>query len=261
MRYNTVMLKYSKANAKTKALANVPAIAPFLENRRAIYSLDLLAGWSCPYALECLSKVHELPNGKRKLVDGPHTKFRCFSASQEVLYPKVYDARKHNYDILKKLKNCSLKMFNRLREDMPKNLGVCRIHVDGDFFNFGYMLAWATMAEFHPDRLFYAYTKSLPFWVKRRQYFDGLPNFVLTASRGGRRDDLITSEKLREAKVIFSESEAGKLEIDKDDSHAADPSKSRQSFALLLHGVQPAGSEASKALVKLKGKGSYGRKK
>jgi len=49
--------------------------------------------------------------------------------------------------------------------------------------------------------------------------------------------DAIESEKLRSAKVIFSTDEAKTLglEIDKDDSHAADPSKKNNNFALLLH--------------------------
>ena len=70
-------------------------------------------------------------------------------------------------------------------------------------------------------------------------------------------------EKLRSAKVVFSEAEAEKLglEIDHDDSHAARPSLRDQDFALLIHGTQPAGSEAAKALKELKGKGSYSRKK
>ena len=90
-----------------------------------------------------------------------------------------------------------------------------------------------------------------------------LHNFVLTASYGGRDDHMIQEFNLRSAKVVFSEAEAAELglEIDHDDSHAAKPSLRDKSFALLIHGTQPAGSEASTALKKLKGKGSYSRKK
>lgn len=254
-------LKYSKANAKIHALKNVESLAPFLANRRKVYSLDLLSGWSCPGAKDCLSKVH-LINGKRVVKDGKHTRFRCFSASQEAVYSKVYDSRKHNFDALRNAKG-SIGKFELLKESMPSNLGICRIDVGGDIFNAEMMLAWATMAEAHSDRLFYAYTKSLPFWLKYRKYINSLPNFVLTASRGGHHDKLIGKHRLRQAVVVFSEQEAADkgLEIDNDDSHAADPSKRKQSFALLLHGTQPAKSEASKALVKLKGKGSYGKRK
>jgi len=74
---------------------------------------------------------------------------------------------------------------------------------------------------------------------------------------------MIAEHNLREAVVVFSEQQAADLglEIDHDDSHAARPDLRNQSFALLIHGVQPKGSEAAKALVELKGKGSYRREK
>jgi hypothetical protein len=63
---------------------------------------------------------------------------------------------------------------------------------------------------------------------------------------------------------VFSEQEAISqgLEIDHDDSHAADPDFRDSDFALLIHGVQPKGSEASAAIKELKAKGvnySYSR--
>jgi hypothetical protein len=86
----------------------------------------------------------------------------------------------------------------------------------------------------------------------------------MTASRGGRLDHLIDQHNLREAKVVFSEAEAEALgyDIDHDDSHAAIPSLRDQSFALLIHGQQPAGSDASAAIKELKKnnvKFSYGK--
>ena len=50
-------------------------------------------------------------------------------------------------------------------------------------------------------------------------------NLVLTASRGGSQDELIEKHNLREAVVVYSEEAAAEkgLEIDSDDSHAADP--------------------------------------
>jgi hypothetical protein len=146
---------------------------------------------------------------------------------------------------------------------MPDNAGIIRIHVGGDFKTRAYFDAWLEVARQNKDRLFYAYTKSLPFWIDRRDQLKKLPNFVLTASRGGYKDNLIKKHRLRESVVVFSEQQAADLglEIDHDDSHAADPSRRRESFALLIHGGQPAGSEAGKAVRALKGKGSYSRGK
>ena len=254
------MLKYSNANAKTEALKEVEELAPFLSDKRRIYSLDLISGYSCPSAKACLSKAVVDENGKRHIEDGKDNEFRCFSASQEVQYTNVYNLRKHNFDTLRGLHVND--MIHRLNTDLPEDTGILRWHVGGDFFNSDYFFAAINVAMMNPDKLFYAYTKSLRYWIQYRGYTERINNFVLTASRGGRDDSLIESEMLRESVVVFSEAEAEEkgLEIDHDDSHAAVPSWRVNDFALLIHGVQPAGSEAGKAVSALNGKGSYGRK-
>ena len=257
------MLKFSNANAKIEALANDPELAQYLTDKRKVYSFDLLSGYSCPFAENCLSKAVVQPNGKRKIQDGRNTQFRCFSASQEVQYTNVYNSRKHNFDLLKACKNIS-SMVKLLSDGLPKNAGIVRIHVAGDFFNDKYFQAWCLVAAAHPSVLFYAYTKSLKYWIDNQKLiFD---NFVLTASYGGRTDHLIDQHNLRFAKVVYSEQEAHNLDlaIDHDDTHAAKPSLSNQSFALMLHGTQPKGSEAADALKVLKRdkvRHSYSRKK
>ena len=60
------MLKFSKANAKTQALKNDSELADYLTDNRKIYSVDLLCGFSCPYAEKCLSKALVQPDCKRK---------------------------------------------------------------------------------------------------------------------------------------------------------------------------------------------------
>jgi excisionase family DNA binding protein len=42
-----------------------------------------------------------LVDGKRRIQDGPNTEFRCFSASQEVVYTNVYNLRKGNFDAIR----------------------------------------------------------------------------------------------------------------------------------------------------------------
>ena len=257
------MLKFSAANAKIEALANDPELAQYLTDKRKVYSFDLLSGYSCPFAESCLSKAVVQSNGKRKIQDGLKTQFRCFSASQEVQYTNVYNLRKNNFDLLKDCKNIS-SMVKLISDALPKNAGIVRIHVAGDFFNDKYFQAWCLVAAANPNILFYAYTKSLKYWVANQKLiFD---NFVLTASYGGRTDHLIDQHNLRFAKVVYSEQEAHDLDlaIDHDDTHAAKPSLSNQSFALMLHGTQPKGSIAADALKVLKRdkvRHSYSRKK
>ena len=64
-----MMLKFSKANAKTQALKQVPELQKFLGKRgrktAKVYSLDLLSGYSCPFAEKCLSRAIVMPDGKR----------------------------------------------------------------------------------------------------------------------------------------------------------------------------------------------------
>ena len=255
------MLKFSKANAKIEALKQIDELTPFLHGRK-VYSLDLLSGYSCPFASQCLSRAVVQSDGKRKIQDGKNTEFRCFSASQEVQYTNVYNLRKHNFDSLRKL-SCG-EMVDVINQSLPANAGIVRIHVAGDFFNQQYMEAWYTIALLNPTVLFYAYTKSLRYWLAINE-FPILHNFVLTASYGGRDDHIIDEFNLRYSKVVYSESEANilGLEIDHDDSHAARPSLRDKSFALLLHGTQPKGTEAAEALKILKRdnvKHSYSRK-
>ena len=236
------MLKFSNANAKTEALKQVPELAEYLKDKRKIYSLDLLSGHSCPFAEKCLSKAVVQSDGRRKIKDGLKTEFRCFSASQEVQYNNVFNSRKHNFDLLRQSNNKDL----LLMDSLPKNAGIVRIHVAGDFFSADYMQAWYNVAMSNPTVLFYAYTKSLTYWNNVVNEMPILNNFVLTSTT-----------------VVYSEAEAEKLglAIDHDDSHAARPSLRNQDFALLIHGTQPKGSDAATALRALKGKGSYSRKK
>jgi hypothetical protein len=255
------MLKFSLANAKIEALKQVDELQPYLTDKRKVYSLDLLSGYSCPYAKACLSKAVVQSDGRRKIKDGKDTEFRCFSASQEVQYTNVYNLRKHNFDTIRNADHMDL----MLMDNLPEDAGIVRLHVAGDFFSPEYMWAWWLTASENPNTLFYAYTKSLRYWLDVVEQMPILDNLILTASYGGRDDHLIDECGLRSTKVVFSEAEAEELglEIDHDDSHAARPSLRNQDFALLIHGTQPKGTEAAEALKALrrnKVRHSYSRK-
>jgi hypothetical protein len=222
-------LKFNKGNAKLG---------------KHIYTFSLPAGHSCPFARECLSKAGRNGEG---IQDGKHTRFRCFAASSEAQYEVVRDQRWENFELLKGSSIDAMASFIEL--SLPQKAKIIRIHVSGDFFSQDYFDAWLKVCGNNPDETFYAYTKSLRFWVKR---LGNIPqNLKLNASRGGMNDSLIDDHGLKSALVVFSYDEAKEkgLKIDHDDSHAY---KTDDSFALLIHGTQPAGSEASKALSALK---------
>lgn len=237
------MLTFGKDNAKLKG----------------IITFSLPAGYSCPMAKFCLSKADRETG---KLTDGRHTAFRCFSASAEAMYPAVRDSRWSNYEQLKG--KTKYQMVDVLQEGLnavrfPKGKAkIVRIHVSGDFFSMAYFEAWIQIAENNPDVLFYAYTKSVGYWVALK---DSIPaNLKLTASKGGTQDPLIAQHGLKYAEVVYTEQEAADkgMVIDHDDSNAYGQDKS---FALLLHGGQPKGSAAAKALSALKAQGITGYSK
>ena len=209
-------------------------------------TFSLPSGYTCPGACDCLSRAD------RKLgtiTDGPDTQFRCFSASQESAFKSVRVSRWANMDLLK-ARRTTAAIRDLILESIPSDTILIRIHVGGDFYSQAYFDAWIEVAQRMPDVIFYAYTKSLGLWVNRME--DIPDNLRLVASRGGKFDKFIDEHDLPSATVVLHPKEAKKLglPIDHDDSHAR--GEDRHSFALLIHGSQPAGSEASAALKRLK---------
>lgn len=228
-------LKFGRGNAKLAS---------------EIYTFSLPAGHSCPGALQCLAKTDRAMG---KLQDGPFQSFRCFAAADEARFPSVRRSRWHNFDLLRN--ESQQGMCTLILASLPLDAKLVRLHVSGDFFSDAYFLAWMDVARAKPETLFYTYTKSLPIWLRHRPSVPA--NFKLTASEGGKHDDLIESESLKFAKVLFSIEEAQELglEIDHDDSHAY---ASDKSFALLLHGNQRKETPAAKAMSALRSAGYNG---
>jgi len=241
----TTFLKFSTGNGKLK--------------NRLIFSLP--AGYSCPHAGVCKTFADR---NTGKLTDLPQTtgteapEFRCFAACSEK-YPAVRDLRWHNFELLRACDfsdhtELAALIFNSLMAAPKKDL--IRIHESGDFWTEIYMRAWIEVATLLPDQKFYAYTKCLNMWHSIR---DSIPsNFYLTASYGGDLDQMITKYPdvfVRSSRVVYTEQEAADLglEIDHDDSHCLGD----KPFALLVHGSQRAGTEASKSIAQRKKDGGF----
>jgi len=230
-------LSFSNGNAKLKG----------------IHTFSLPAGFSCPGANLCLSRANKLTG---KIQDGPATQFRCYAASAEALFSNVRKSRWNNFELLKKCAGVD-EMANLIIFSLPKKAKILRIGQSGDFYSQNYFDAWLKVAAIKKDIIFYAYTKSIPFVLARK---DVIPdNFKVVASKGGKYDDLIEKNNLRFAEVVFSKNEAKEkgLKLDKTDSIAY---KGKTSFGLLLHNTQPAGTLAAKAWqnIKLNEGGGYG---
>lgn len=235
------LLKFGQGNSK---------LAP------NIFTFSLPAGFTCPGALNCLSKAVEQPDGSYKLVDGKDVTHRCFAAIDEALKPSVRNARWHNFNLVRgKTKEQIVELITMSLPGVRWSYMV-RIHVAGDFFNQTYFDAWLEVAKNNPKIIFYAYTKSIPFWIERMGEIPS--NLKMVASFGGKHDAMIETFRLRWAKVVLSEDEAKEqgLDIDHDDSHVYEGTTN---FSLLLHGTQPKGTAAAVAWAALKkiGKAGY----
>lgn len=236
---STKVLRWNQGNVKLPA---------------RIIHFSLPSGHSCPAALKCLAKS-DYHTGK--ITDGRQQTYRCYAAMQEARHTRIRHQRWDNFKALRRLgrksafmllKNSLLNIHDKYFAD-HQQYPIIRAHVGGDFFKEDYFLAWMDLAEHFNTTQFYAYTKRIDLWV---MHMDNIPmNFELNASRGGKFDDLIDIHKLKSAEVAFSVDEATQkgLELDYDDSLAYTPGPS---FAHLIHGCQPAGSDASKALSQLK---------
>ena len=237
------LLKFNKANEQAK----LQAIEKWIGYKPKVYSFSLPSGYTCPFAVDCLSKANKQTG---KITDGKDALYRCFSATAEAYQPGTRDQRWWNFDILRKLDYNG--MVETISASIPADADVIRVHVGGDFFSQRYFEAWLEVAKLNPNITFYAYTKSLPYWVAN---MDIIPdNFALTASRGGRYDDLIDNANLKTATVVLSpqEAHAKGLPIDHDEYHAIN---NAGDFALLIHGTQPKGSAAAEATRSMKAQG------
>jgi len=75
-------ITYSQPNSKLRKLAQSIARAHGIRAPR-IYSMDLPAGHSCPFADACQARADRETGA---ITDGPSCRYRCYAASAEVQY-------------------------------------------------------------------------------------------------------------------------------------------------------------------------------
>ena len=181
------------------------------------YEFNLPSGWTCPFAIECLT-LADRHTGKQ--TSGRFRKFRCYACQAE-RFPAVRNLRWNNYDSLAKKDKDEMHML--LGQMIDDDVQRVRIHSSGDFFSLDYFRAWLDVCEDNPQVEFWAFTKSIPFWSLNK---DNIPdNLILTASYGGRFDDLIIRDRLKSARVYMTRQEAvfSGLPIDTNDDLARKP--------------------------------------
>jgi hypothetical protein len=179
-----------------------------------VYEWNLPTGTTCPFALEC-KVVVDRHSGKFNIHRG---QYKCYAASAE-RFPAVREHRWKNFELV----------LSATQPDLPSDCTALRIHAAGDFFNQNYFDMWIDIAKKNPHVEMWAYTKSIGYWVNRLQ--DIPTNLVLTASYGGRQDELISKHNLKNVIVFESAADVpATLPIDTNDDYARKPNVN---FALL----------------------------
>jgi len=180
-----------------------------------VYEWNLPTGHTCPFADECLVKV-DRHTGK---FENKSNAYRCYAASAE-RFPSARNSRWNNFDFVK----------SGNQPTLPKDAKAIRIHASGDFFNQQYFDMWIDIAKANPDVEFWAYTKSLKYWV---QMIGSIPhNLELTASYGGRNDELIAQHDFKFVRIYKSKKDVPDgIPIDTNDDCARN--KIIKEFALI----------------------------
>lgn len=191
---------------------------------RSAWSWSIPSGHTCIGADICLASADR---DTGEITNGPRQQFRCYSAELE-RFPSVRKRYWANYEAVRG--KSPTQVFDTIMGCLPRRARLVRIHTAGDFFSQDYFDGWLAVAAMCPSVHFWAFTKSLPLWVRRLDKVP--PNLILQASWGGKWDYLIDQHGLKSARVVFGTEEAQRLglPIDTDDRLAAYGS---QSFALV----------------------------
>ena len=131
----------------------------------------------CPFAKECVKY--------------------CYAQKGNYRYPSVIKGLNNRYE-LSKTADFVPKMNATIILERPTHV---RIHDSGDFYSIDYLKKWISIANDNKDVIFYAYTKSIKFFINGLK----LPkNLKIIFSEGSKTDNLINTSKHRHARIFKS---------------------------------------------------------
>jgi len=137
----------------------------------------------CPFAKDCIKY--------------------CYAQKGNYRYPSVIKGLNNRYE-LSKTDQFVPKMNATIILERPTHI---RIHDSGDFYSIEYLNKWVQIANDNKDVIFYAYTKSIPFFKRNKQNNNNwlLPkNLKIIFSEGSKKDNLINTTKDRHARIFKS---------------------------------------------------------
>jgi len=159
-------------------------------NNKRVFNFGIIANKSlegkstCPFAKGCLG-----------------ADYKCYAQKGAYAWPKVKEAYNNRY-LLSKQDN----FINIMNEAIQKKkVDILRLHDSGDFYSVDYLNKWIQIANDNKEVIFYAYTKSIPFF-KRSKEMDTtflLPkNLIIIFSEGSKKDNLINITKDRHSRIF-----------------------------------------------------------
>jgi hypothetical protein len=213
--------------------AKAPPLPRFSEDNSKLsgdgtISFNLPPGITCPGKRDCMGF--------------------CYAMTGPMSWPAAMKGRIDNWGLAERkdfvdIMDRALKQYPR-KSKASKNGQTgqtVRIHDSGDFYSPEYMKKWGEIAKRHPDKKFYAYTKSLDMpW----QELNKLPNFTIIQSAGGLHP---VDPKAPHSIVVGSEQAAKEkgYQVCPEDSDAcaANAKVNGGKIALLAHGARSANVE------------------
>lgn len=178
------------------------------ENKAKIFNFSIPAyktkegKITCPFAKECVKFCYAQK--------GNYTRF-----------PKIQELMEQKYKTSK-----TAEFIPLMNEEIKKkNATHVRIHDSGDFYSIAYLNKWLQIAKDNKSVIFYAYTKSIKFFVNGLK----LPkNLKIIFSEGSKTDDLINVNKHRHARIFKSKEllkAAGYIDASNNDLKAIQDNK------------------------------------
>ena len=155
-----------------------------LENNTKIFNFSIPAyktkagKITCPFAKECIKYCYAQK--------GNYTRF-----------PMIQQLMEKKYE-LSKTENFINLMNKEIKKKKAKYI---RIHDSGDFYSVKYLNKWIQIAKDNKSVIFYAYTKSIKFFINGLK----LPkNLKIIFSEGSKTDNLINVNKHRHARIFIN---------------------------------------------------------
>ena len=192
-------MKLLTQNAKLKKTS--------IENKMRVLNFSLPAYKTitgktvCPFAKDCIKY--------------------CYAQKGNYRYPSVIKGLNNRYE-LSKTDEFVPKMNATIILERPTHV---RIHDSGDFYSPQYLNKWVQIAKDNTNVIFYAYTKSIKFFINGLK----LPkNMKIIFSEGSKTDNLINTSKHRHARIFKSKellNAAGYIDASNNDLKAITSNK------------------------------------